>query len=94
MRALAITANITLDGSIEMLDDWFDPQRQGTDDMGDLMEEVRRQDPEADGFLTGRQTFEDLRGFWPHQTEDPSAIADYLNRVAKYVVSSTMTDPG
>ena len=26
MRTLAITQNITLDGSIEMLDDWFDPQ--------------------------------------------------------------------
>ena len=29
MRTLAITENITLDGSIEMLKDWFDPQSQG-----------------------------------------------------------------
>jgi hypothetical protein len=29
MRTLAITENITVDGSIEMLTDWFDPQRQG-----------------------------------------------------------------
>jgi hypothetical protein len=26
LRTLAITQNITVDGSIEMLGDWFDPQ--------------------------------------------------------------------
>jgi dihydrofolate reductase len=91
VRTLAITQNITVDGSIEMLDDWFDPQGQG--DTADLLEELHRQDREADGFLVGRRTFEDLRGYWPHQTEDPTGITDYLNQVRKYVVSSTMTDP-
>ena len=28
MRNLVITQNITVDGSIEMLGDWFDPQDQ------------------------------------------------------------------
>ncbi|MBR7826580.1 hypothetical protein KDK95_09715 [Actinospica sp. MGRD01-02] len=37
MRTLAITQNITVDGSIEMLDDWFDPQGQGGEDPSDLM---------------------------------------------------------
>ena len=90
MRKLVITQNITLDGSIEMLDDWFDPQLQ--DD--DLLEESHRQDAQADALLVGRQTFEDFRGYWPTQTDDPTGVTDYLNRVAKYVVSSTMTDPG
>jgi dihydrofolate reductase len=49
---------------------------------------------EADGLLIGRQTFEDLRGYWPEQTDDKTGITDYLNNVDKYVVSSTMTDPG
>jgi dihydrofolate reductase len=40
-----------------------------------------------------RRTFEDLRGYWPELSEDPTGISDYLNRVQKYVVSSTMTDP-
>lgn len=60
MRKLVNTENITLDGSIEMLGEWFDPQSQG--DMSDPMEEIHRQDAEADGLLVGRQTFEDLRG--------------------------------
>jgi dihydrofolate reductase len=89
MRKLVITQNITLDGSVEMLDDWFDPQLQDAD----LLEESHRQDSQADALLVGRQTFEDFRGYWPKQTEDPTGVTDYLNRVAKYVVSSTMTDP-
>ncbi len=94
MRTLAITQNITVDGSIEMLGDWFDPQGQAGVDNSDLLEELHRQDGTADGFLTGRQTFEDLRGYWPKQTDDATGVTDYLNRVQKYVVSSTLTDPG
>ena len=89
MRKLVITQNITLDGSIEMLDDWFDPQLQDED----LLAESHRQDSQADALLVGRQTFEDLRGYWPKQTDDSTGVTDYLSRVAKYVVSSTMSDP-
>jgi dihydrofolate reductase len=89
MRKLVVTENMTLDGSIEMLDDWFDPQIQ--DD--DLVEESHRQDAEADALLVGRQTFEDFRGYWPAQADDTTGVTDYLNKVAKYVVSSTLDDP-
>jgi dihydrofolate reductase len=41
----------------------------------------------------GRRTFEDMRGYWPQLSDDPTGISDYLNRLQKYVVSSTMTDP-
>ena len=93
LRTLAITQNITVDGSIEMLGDWFDPQSQAGTDSSDLLEELHRQDQEADAFLVGRQTFEDLRGYWPKQSDDATGIADYLNHVQKFVVSSTMTEP-
>ena len=89
MRKLVITQNITLDGSVEMLDDWFDPQLQDED----LLDESHRQDSQADALLVGRQTFEDFRAYWPKQTDDPTGVTDYLNRVAKYVVSATMSDP-
>lgn len=94
MRTLAITQNITLDGAIEMLGDWFDPQGQADVDNSDLMAELHRQDGASDAFLVGRRTFEDLRGYWPNQTDDATGVTDYLNKVAKYVVSSTMTEPG
>lgn len=89
MRSLIITQNITLDGSIEMLGDWFNPETH--DD--ELTAELRRQDETADALLLGRQTFQDFRSYWPHQTDDPTGIADYINGVTKYVVSSTITDP-
>jgi dihydrofolate reductase len=91
MRTLAITENITLDGSIEMLGDWFDPQGQG--DVADLAAESHRQDAEADAFLCGRQTFLDLRGYWRDLADDATGVSDYLNGVQKYVVSSTLDEP-
>jgi dihydrofolate reductase len=89
VRSLVITQNITLDGSIEMLDDWFDPKLH--DD--DLLAESHRQDAAADALVVGRKTFEDFRGYWPQQSDDTTGVTDYLNRVAKYVVSSTIVDP-
>jgi dihydrofolate reductase len=93
MRTLAITQNITLDGAIEMLDDWFDPQAQGRDDMSDVAEANREESVACDAMLLGRRTFEDFRGYWPHQTDDTTGVTEELNRIQKYVVSSTMTDP-
>ncbi|MFI9106064.1 dihydrofolate reductase family protein [Streptomyces fildesensis] len=93
MRTLAITQNITVDGSIEMLTDWFNPQGQGQVDMADVLEESHRQDRRADALLLGRQTFEDFRGYWPQLTDDTTGISDYLNQVQKYIVSSSLTDP-
>ena len=81
MRILAITENITLDGSIEMLTDWFDPQRQGEADKSDLLEEEQRQGREAGALLVGRRTFEVFREYWPKQTNDRTGISEYLNRV-------------
>jgi dihydrofolate reductase len=94
MRTLAFTQNFTLDGSIEFLDDWFDPQARGLGDMADLQQEVQRQSAAADGLLTGRRTFEDLRSYWPHREDDTTGTSEYLDNVAKYVVSATLADPG
>ncbi len=58
-----------------------------------MLAESHRQDAQADALLVGRQTFEDFRAYWPNQTDDATGVTDYLNRVAKYVASSTMTDP-
>ena len=74
MRTLAITQNITVDGSIEMLGDWFDPQGKEGMDTSDLLDELHRQDRKADGLLVGRRTFEDLRGYWPQLSDDPTGM--------------------
>lgn len=89
MRRLLLTENITADGRIEMLDDWFDPSPEG--DVGDLQEEMERQGASSDALLLGRQTFEDFRGYWPQHTDESAGA--YLDQVLKYVVSSSMSDP-
>lgn len=90
MRTLAITQNITLDGAIEMIGDWFDPT---ADNLGDVNAQMKREDAESDAVLLGRRTFEDFRGFWPKQVDDTTGVTDQLNAVRKYVVSNTLTDP-
>lgn len=90
MRTLAVTQNITVDGSIEMLGDWFDPQEDNVDDVNAQM---KREDEESDAVLLGRHTFEDFRGYWPKQTDDETGVTDQLNTVQKYVVSQTLRDP-
>ena len=90
-RRLVVTENITANGVIEFVDDWFDPADQdGADDVFGVM---RDQMASEEALLLGRKTFEEFRSYWPHQTDDASGSADHLNRVPKYVVSSTMTDP-
>jgi dihydrofolate reductase len=94
VRTLSITQNVTLDGCVEMITDWFHPQAQGQPDMDDVQEENQRAAARCDAMLLGRRTFEDFRAYWPEQTDDTTGITDELNRLQKYVVSSTMTDPG
>ena len=77
-----------------MLTDWFDPAVQGGADHSDLLDEQRTQSSAADALLVGRRTFESFREYWPKQADDETGITEYLNRVQKYVVSSTLTDPG
>lgn len=89
MRRLLLTENITADGRIEMLDDWFDPSPDG--DVDDVQAARERLDASTDAVLLGRQTFEDFRGYWPDHTDEPAGA--YLDQVQKYVVSSSMSDP-
>ena len=93
MRTLVVTENITLDGVIDMSGGWFDPLAEDVD-QSDIAEVTAEHSRAADALLVGRNTFEAFREFWPKQTDDPTGISDYLNSVQKYVVSSTMTEPG
>lgn len=94
MRELIVTENITLDGVIEATEGWFAPAGNEREaDQSDVEAAIAEQREGADAFLVGRTTFEQMRGYWPQQTDDPTGITDYLNRVSKYVVSSTLGDP-
>ena len=93
MRDLVITQNITLDGVIDAAGGWFAPGDDSGDDLSDVLAALTAQREASDAFLTGRVTFEELRGFWPQRSGDETGIGDYLDRVRKYVVSTTLDDP-
>jgi dihydrofolate reductase len=94
MRDLAVTENITLDGVIDASEGWFSVVDVPGVDQSDLQATLREQAQAADAVLFGRVTFEEMRGYWPQQTDDTTGVTDYLNRVDKYVVSGTLGDPG
>jgi dihydrofolate reductase len=47
----------------------------------------------TDALLIGRVTFEQMRGYWPPQTEDATGVRDHLDEVRKYVLSPILRDP-
>ncbi len=92
---LVVTENITADGVIDLAGGWFQPE--GGDPSADTadIEEVTRGHMKRDsGLLLGRVTFESFRGYWPLQTDDTTGVTEHLNAVPKYVVSSTLGEPG
>jgi dihydrofolate reductase len=90
VRKLVITQNITIDGVIEATDDWF--TQAGSDP--ELDAALAAQRDASDGFLVGRVTFESMRDYWGPKTDDTTGVTDHLNQVAKYVVSTTLKEPG
>jgi dihydrofolate reductase len=48
----------------------------------------------AEALLFGRLTFDLMRAFWPQVTDPADPVAHALNTLPKYVVSSTLTEPG
>jgi dihydrofolate reductase len=94
VRDLIVTENITLDGVIEATAGWFAPAGDDHVDQSDLIAALTEQRQAADAFLVGRTTFEQMRGYWPQQTDDTTGVSEYLNRVSKYVVSRTLQHPG
>lgn len=93
MRRLVVTENMTVDGVIDLAAGWFDPLPKDVD-RSDINAANAEHRETADALLVGRNTFEAFRGFWPNQTDDPTGVSSYLNAVQKYVVSSTLDDPG
>ena len=58
----------------------------GSEGARSMLEEAQK----ADALLLGRITYEAMQAFWPTAQGE---MADRLNELPKYVVSSTLTDP-
>jgi dihydrofolate reductase len=94
MGKIVISENVSLDGVIEdpagvegfRLGGWFFETDRGED--GEKFTLDKALDTEA--LLLGRRTYEFFAATWPSRGGE---LADKLNSLPKYVVSSTLEDP-
>jgi len=81
MGKLIASAQATLDGVIDPVGEWVQPES----DHGEYSFERQSR---SGGLVLGRKTFEGLAGFWPNQT---GKWADMVNALPKYVGSTTLS---
>lgn len=100
MGKIVVTESLTLDGVMQAPGRADEDPRGGFPHGGwgnDYPDEVMGAEM-AKGMarpgvmLLGRRTYEALAAHWPHQT-DGNPFTEKLNRVQKYVVSTTLTEP-
>jgi dihydrofolate reductase len=96
MGRIVISENITVDGVVEdpagvegfRLGGWVG--RVGDRDREGAAKVLLNEHLDAEALLQGRRTFEFLAARWPSRTGE---LADRMNSMPKYVVSSTLEDP-
>lgn len=88
MRKLVVKEWITLDGVIDAdsMDQWWNPY-----DSVERQAYIKEGIMGCDGYLLGRITYEMLAPYWSRLGDNEmGGVAGKLNRVPKYVVSSTL----
>jgi len=82
MRKIVAGQFITLDGVVEIPEEWMGPYF--TPELGQAIGSMMAA---QDAMLLGRITYELFAAHWPNQAGD---MADTMNGTAKYVVSGTL----
>ena len=87
MRKLMVSEWISLDGvfDAEKMGEWFMPY--DSESRQAYIQECHRT---CDAILFGRKTYEMLAPYWSAMKNNEDGVADKLNSVPKYVVSSTL----
>ena len=85
MGKIIVYENVTLDGVVEAPEMW--QFRYLSDDVAEL---IKAQILDTDAILLGRVTYDIFAASWPSRTNNEFGVADKLNSVTKYIVSSTL----
>jgi dihydrofolate reductase len=99
MSKVIVTNHLTLDGVMqapgrpdEDLRGGFEHGGWATPNTDEVMGRVMGEGMAQGGpLLLGRRTYEDFYDFWPKQKDNP--FTEALERVQKYVASTTLTEP-
>ena len=87
MRKVVAVELVSVDGVMESPEEWAFSYSN------EEMEEANASGMAAsDALLLGRVTYEGLAAFWPNQPAG-TPMVDYINSVAKFVVSGTLKEP-
>lgn len=87
MRKVIAVEMVSLDGVMEKPEEWAFSYSN------DEMNEANASGMAAsDAMLLGRVTYEQMAGFWPEQPGG-TPMVDYINRVSKFIVSTTLEEP-
>jgi len=88
MRQLVVKEWMSLDGvfDVETMEQWWNPY-----DSAERQKYILEGYSRGDVYLLGRTTYELLWPFWSTQTNDDNSPGRILNRMKKYVVSTTLT---
>jgi dihydrofolate reductase len=81
MGKLIATTQATLDGVIDPVGDWVEPD-------GDHGEYSWQRQERSAGLVLGRPTYEGLAAYWPKET---GHWAEMVNALPKYVASTTLS---
>lgn len=87
MRKVVVSEWMTLDGVFDgdIMDQWFFPY-----DSDERRAYIKETVLACDAILFGRKTYEMLAPYWSVRKNNEDGLADKLNSVSKYVVSSTL----
>ena len=85
MRKLCVLEYVTLDGVMEAPERWQFPYLSD-----DVQDEIRTNLDAMAALLLGRVTYEIFAAHWPLRTHNEFGVADKMNSVPKFVVSTTL----
>ena len=88
MRKVVGAEFLSLDGVMESPDQWHFPYFN--DEMGQAVGEGFET---SDALLMGRVLYEEWVAFWSNQNPEENPVAERMNGVRKYVVSTTLQEP-
>ena len=87
MRKIIVSAEISMDGVVNSPEMFAEIFKYHSDDVQEHLDKLLFS---SDALLSGRLTYEAFAHVWPARTGE---MADYINKMQKYVASRTIKEP-